>query len=308
MYPITRAGRRAFTLIELLVVIAIIAILIGLLVPAVQKVREAAARTQCANQLKQLGLACHNYQDANKFLPPARVSRNSFATWAVLILPYVEQDALYRQWNITKGYRFQTTAAQQTHVPLYYCPARRAPMLSRPELPTLPAGALGDYACNVGTGSERNTNRANGAFVTADVTASNPPDDGTDNPPDGDAAIILSFRGYTSLARIADGTSNTILIGEKHVPINRMGRHSDGDGPFYSGYDYRNAQRDTNSALAPDPQTTSNANRRFGSYHTGICQFVFGDGSVRALPNNLSVSILRALSTRAGREVVNVDF
>src|SRR5690348_5797465 len=118
--------RCAFTLIELLVVIAIISILIGLLMPAVQKAREAAARTQCANNLRQIGLAIHMYHDTLKYIPPSRLS-DVHATWAVLIMPYIDQGNLYNQWNLANDYYSQNDTARLTNVPLYFCPSRRSP-------------------------------------------------------------------------------------------------------------------------------------------------------------------------------------
>src|SRR5262245_51361792 len=124
------ARRNGFTLIELLVVIAIIAILIALLVPAVQKVREASARTQCINNLKQLGIGFHSYHDTLKRIPylrgPGQTVDDTGHTWAVLMLPFIDQVPLYQNWVATngtiRGYSGVTAATQQARVPLYYCP------------------------------------------------------------------------------------------------------------------------------------------------------------------------------------------
>jgi prepilin-type N-terminal cleavage/methylation domain-containing protein len=149
--------RTAFTLVELLVVIAVISILIGLLLPAVQRARESANRIKCTNNLKQLGLAMHNHHDTFGTLPPNKLGEG-MATWAVLILPEIEQDNIYRQWNLDKTYWEQNSIARESRVPVYFCPSRRAPGST----PTLSQkgdglrapdgseirtpGALGDYA------------------------------------------------------------------------------------------------------------------------------------------------------------------
>jgi prepilin-type N-terminal cleavage/methylation domain-containing protein/prepilin-type processing-associated H-X9-DG protein len=296
--------RCAFTLIELLVVIAIIAILIGLLVPAVQKVREAAARSSCQNNLKQIGLALHAFHDANKAFPNSR--KDARFTWFVEILPYVEQDALFKQWNLNANYYSQKPIAQQTAVPIYFCPARRSPMLSvNIDYPdNTPAadqaaknkpGALADYACNVGT---------TGSDYWWDKN-----DDGTANTPTNgvfrmandwsyEARVVLKktlwTRGFR-LTEIKDGTSNTLMAGEKHVNINQFGTVG-ADASAYNG-DKGTAHRGAGPGrlLARAPTDTGT---RFGSYHTGICNFVFCDGSVRALSNSLDGTTLGLLASR----------
>jgi prepilin-type N-terminal cleavage/methylation domain-containing protein len=120
----SRGSRQGFTLIELLVVIAVISVLVGMLLPAVQKAREAAARISCANNLKQIGLALHLHHNDHDRLPPSRLG-GARATWAVLILPYLEQDNLYRRWDLAQPYYAQPEVARATPVKGYFCPSRR---------------------------------------------------------------------------------------------------------------------------------------------------------------------------------------
>jgi hypothetical protein len=156
--------------------------LIALLLPAVQKVREAANRSRCTNNLKQLSLACHNYQDAFGVLPPARVARDAYATWPVLIMPFIEQDNIFKLWNILQGYAptpYQPNdEARQALVKTFFCPSRRQPMLANlgedgednnrigSKGDEHSQGACGDYACCAGDGSTAmNQDVANGAMI-----------------------------------------------------------------------------------------------------------------------------------------------
>src|SRR5262245_27476641 len=120
--------RRGFTLVELLVVIAIIGVLVALLLPAVLAAREAARRSACQNNLRQVGIAFQNFHDVNNAFPPLRLAGgDGWASCWVLIMPYVEQQSVFDKWDLTKRYSQQVAQAQQSHIKTYYCPARRSP-------------------------------------------------------------------------------------------------------------------------------------------------------------------------------------
>ena len=331
--------RRGFTLIELLVVIAIIAVLIGLLLPAVQKVREAANRTTCQNNLKQLALGVHNYHDSTGSLPPVRINGGmGWASWMVLVLPYIEQGGVFSQWQMDSTYQAQTAAVQQAQIKMFLCPSRRkTPQLSQQETfdsadgnavppwdstgtqprfmaPNNAPGGVTDYAACVGTFDGTPSNPAgtwfntfaNGAIVIAGSVTVVPT---TANLP---TAKVTNWKSLTKLQAISDGTSNTFLIGEKHVPIGAFGRLKAGDGPAFSGAWTSYMGRVAGGIASPyDPLALGSNDlsrsvsgdgfwaRKFGSWHQGVCQFAFCDGSVRAVPNSLDTANLARLADRA---------
>jgi hypothetical protein len=291
-----------------LVVIAIIAILIGLLLPAVQKVRSTAGRIQCANNLKQIGLAAHNFHDTNQALPPAFVGDNSekldsWATWGVLLLPYLEQTAQYSLWDLKYLAVQQPPAAYQTQPKMYVCPGRPAPVLSTGDFAT-PGGALTDYAACFGT--EAQYTSSNGAIIPA------VPKMGTDS---GGNPILVSWQAQVRLTDVTDGTSNTTMFGEKHIRPNSL-RGKNEDRSVFGG-NRNNTRRmmgisptagNVRPLMPPEAQTTALANSCFGGPHTGVCLFVICDGSVKAIQTSVDLQTLTYLVTRNDGQVITGDY
>ncbi|HWG45192.1 MAG TPA: DUF1559 domain-containing protein [Gemmataceae bacterium] len=293
-------ARTAFTLIELLVVIAIIAILIGLLLPAVQKVREAAARMQCSNNLKQLGIAMHNYHDTNQVLPwgtPGGSAQCCWGTWQVLIMPYIEQANLgnrYQAWGNVNGPRY-SSAPNTTYVT-----NQRLKMLTCPsDIPNSPFGNLTNhnYAVNYGR--------------IAVYTATS----GAGGSPFGHGRSL-------TLPTIFDGTSNTIMLAEviqgQRRDLRGFGWWGDASGfttlagPNTSLPDriYTSYYCDSRLPNPPCAVSTGSAPTNFfaRSRHTQGVNAVMCDGSVHFVNNSVTVTIWRALGTPQGGEAVSFNY
>lgn len=317
--------RRGYTLIELLVVIAIIAILIGLLIPAVQKIREAAAQTTCKNNLKQMALATLQHHDVQSAFPPARLTFRpddlpeyavttelDQATWLVRIMPYLEQDAVFSRWNLHESYSSQPDAIRAAIITTYLCPTRRgieqavtAPVPGPPiKFPCgctfsgqlVPGGAVTDYAANMGDlspgASGLSTDFYWGGNGTGVMISCRPKDGGRS----------LDWHDKIQIADITDGTSNTVLIGELHVPRHRLAKVPE-NGPAYDGSRFYNAARvgglGVPLATGPDDDVHGMGLFAFGSWHAGVCHFAFADGRVSAIRTSISTEVLARLCHRA---------
>jgi prepilin-type N-terminal cleavage/methylation domain-containing protein/prepilin-type processing-associated H-X9-DG protein len=332
--------RRGFTLIELLVVIAIIAVLIALLLPAVQAAREAARRAQCVNNLKQMGLALHNYLSTNNCFPGGRPGSdpnnagsdlandsNAASTW-VSLLPGLEQQAMFNAWNFQVQFNDPTVDANyrcfpaadstvaMTNLSVFNCPTdvRQLPFINqsastRNDIPHLAQLAISSYSVCVGPlGPPSTGGDSIGQYTTGDVKHLN-----------------LGFADYGPPRRsksFPDGMSNTFAVGETTY---------DNDGSWYGSVQKNcggvnsmfNAwtitlRHSSNFRSTKNPPNTlpgvgfsgggaCGTNAAFGSMHSGGLNFLMADGSARFVKNSISLPTWWALSTRAGAEVISAD-
>lgn len=321
MIAFRRPRRKGFTLIELLVVIAIIGVLIGLLLPAIQKVREAANRMSCSNKLKQIGVACHNYHDTNEKIPNS-YSGTTGLSWHVYLLPFIEMDNLYRKFDLITANQTHTSANRNdpyglVKVPAYQCPScqlleqafaapnnTNGPSDLIPPNTGQPAAIPHYYGVNGPRGNNPNTGAAYpvGTALHEGVPAA--------------TSGMMQRDGAITLSSVLDGTSNTMMIAEMSWLSPLYGtryRTWVRGGDEYAGVvagkpafvvSARNVTNPINSIFTANLIVPYN-DVPFGSMHAGGMNCCFGDGSVRFLRQSIDMVIYRALASRNGGEAVS---
>jgi len=304
---------RGFTLIELLVVIAIIAVLVALLLPAVQQAREAARRSSCKNNLKQIGLALHNYHDTHGSFPSGWIGVNtqmspnradvegaSGASWQLMILPYLDQSPLYNQLD------FSSFISQNSGLP--NTPNANAILYTT---------TITGFRCPSDSGPERwNIGEEDdpATIVQGDLPTANYPgvfgttelhdceDVGLGNNCWGDG--VFGHNSAIAMRDLTDGTSNTFLVGERatrlQVPPGEPAHLSTWVGVIPEGEE---AFARILGGTDHPPNDLAGHLEDFSSFHEGGAQFVFGDGRVRFISENVDEGVYRSLATRRGGEV-----